>query len=126
MARCVGCILLCLLLPSSPTPTPAPPTPIHLINITADIFVLQYHFKKSGAETLADWVQQLTNYKVSYGAKSLPKTLLWRIAPPSLRNDPKTVFPTLNDNLAAIRTIIQLYQDVQLIPRFVYYPVRGC
>eukprot|EP00656_Telonema_subtile_P012642 TRINITY_DN16375_c0_g1_i2.p1 TRINITY_DN16375_c0_g1~~TRINITY_DN16375_c0_g1_i2.p1 ORF type:complete len:427 (+),score=48.65 TRINITY_DN16375_c0_g1_i2:83-1363(+) len=122
--RCLRCALAVAILSGALcTLAPTPPSSLHLVNITADIFILQYHFQLHGEESLDDWIWQLTNYAENYGAKALPKTLLWRIAPPALRDDPNTNFPTLQENLDAIQSLRQLYARAGAhAPRFVYYP----
>jgi len=120
LAAVLALAVHCISTVESSTPTPSP---LHLVNITADIFILQYHFKLTGEESLTDWIKQLRNYGQNYGPKSLPRTLLWRVAPPALRDDPSNNFPSMLQNIQAIRAIRQLYSESKAKgPKFVYYP----
>jgi len=99
----------------SPIPTP---TPVFL-NISADVFVLQYHFENDGNHSLDDWYGQLRRYKEIYGPGILPSTLLWRVPPASLRGTGK--WPPLSAHVECIKQIVALYAG-SLAPRLVYYP----
>ena len=66
-----------------------------------------------------DWHQQLSRYKDEYGPGVLPRVLLWRVPPVSLRGTGK--FPPLSAHVSTISAIVNLYPG-NLAPKLVYYP----
>lgn len=86
---------------------------------TADILILNEHFQRTGYYSFDQFTTQLRRLKNRYGLSKLPKTLLWRIAPPAIRGDNN--HPSVNDNLQALQQIASLY-PANAGPKMVFYP----
>ena len=86
---------------------------------TAEIFVINAHFENSGYFSLDHYTDLLQRLKDAYGASKLPRSLVWRIAPPAIRGD--NHHPSVNENIQAMVKIASLYPSTAQ-PRMVFYP----
>ena len=117
--------------PSPPPPSPTPPPPLNWDGVTADFFVLQFHFENSGPNTLDSFVHQMYQLPVIFNTSNttlLPLAVVWRTIAPAYRGNTSKIapgqYPSLAQNIAALRSLSRLYAAA--VPRqklrLVYYP----
>ena len=104
--------------------------PLPFVGVTADYFVLQFHFE-TRTNSLASFAAQMEQLPRIFNASNrtlLPATIVWRVVAPQYRGNTSVVapgqYPSLLDNVATIRRLAKLYDAA--IPKqtleLVYYP----
>ena len=121
-------LVTCVVIVASKAATPPNTTPPILFTETAQVLVLQFHFLTT-SNTLSSFTNQLQTLSRTILPSNilLPSSIAWRIAAPNFRTNSTTTtkFPSLQDNVHAIRQIALLYDERNQTLRLVYYPDLG-
>jgi hypothetical protein len=98
-----------------------------LFTETAQVLVLQFHFMDS-ANTLSSFTNQLQTLGSILPVNiQLPRGIAWRVAAPMFRTNASvtTKFPSLEENVQSIRSLVHLYSSRNQTLHLVYYPDVG-